>query len=244
VSEEVSEGGSNIYRHEWRERQLEPTGGDADLIEAVDAHLARHVGKPGVVFHEVVSDLVHVDIHTVPAAEERPWITLLTSGMAERPMTVPDGLEEHRFAELTLALPPDWPLTQADWEDEANYWPIRLLKLLARLPHEFDSFLGWGHTVPTADPPVPYADNTRLCCALIGPPLLGGDEFLRFDVADGRSVDVWAVIPIYADEMKLKLDRGTEALETLLDEHEVTELLDPARPSVVPQRRGLFRRRR
>jgi hypothetical protein len=240
---EVSEGGSEIFRHEPRERELEPSGGDEDLIEAVDAHLTRYLGGQGQVFHEIVSDLVHVDVHVVPPSDERRWTTLMTSGMAERPMTVPEGLEEHRFAELTLALPPEWPLTESSFEDESNYWPIRLLKGLARLPHEFETFLGWGHTVPNGDPPEPYAANTKLCCALIGPPLLGGEGFHRFDLPDGRSVDVWAVVPIHADEMKLKLDKGTEALDALLDEHGVTELVDAARPSVVPRRRGLFRRR-
>jgi hypothetical protein len=240
---EVSEGGSEIFRHQPRERGFDVAIGDSELIEAAEAHLTRHVGEPGTVFHEVVSDLVHVDVHVVPPVAERPWTTLMTSGMAARPMTVPDGLEEHALAELTLALPPEWPLTEKDWEDEANYWPIRLLKLLARIPHEFDTFLGWGHTVPNDDPPQPYAGNTELCCALIGPPLLGGEDFQRFEVPDGRKVDIWAVVPIHADEMKLKLDRGTEALEALLDKSEVTELLDPARPSVVPPRRGLFRRR-
>jgi hypothetical protein len=241
---EVSEGGSEIFRHEPRERELEASGGDAELIEAVEAHLTRQMGEPATVFHEVISDLVHVDVHIVAPADERPWTTLMTSGMAERPMTVPAELEEHRFAELTLALPPDWPLPKSSGGDESSYWPIRLLKELARLPHEFATFLGWGHTIPNGDPPEPYAATTELCCALIGPPLLGGEGFHRFEVADGRAVDVWAVIPIYADEMKLKLDRGTEALEALLDEFEVTELLDPARPSVVPRRRGLFGRRR
>ena len=44
--------------------------------------------------------------------------------------------------------------------------------LLARLPHQYDSFLSYGHTIPTGDPPVPYADDTELCCALILVPLM------------------------------------------------------------------------
>jgi glycerophosphoryl diester phosphodiesterase len=239
---EVSGGGSEILRHQPREREFEPTGGDAELVEAVDAHLARHVGEPEEVFHELVSDLVHLDVHRVPPSDERPWTTLITSGMAERPMTVPDGLEDHRFAELTLALPPDWPLSMEAFGDETHYWPLRLLKSLARLPHEYETYLYWGHTVPNGEPPEPYASNTELSCALILPPVLEPEEFARFKTSDGRTVHVYAVVPIHADEMQLKLDKGADTLMTLFDEHDITELLDPRRASVAPRRRGLFRR--
>ena len=238
---ERSEGGSEIFRHELRDRELELTGGDPDLVEAVSEHLTAHVGEPDV-FHEIVSDLVHVDVFAVQPGDGRDWITLLTSGMAERPMHMPDELEELAHAELTLALPADWPLAQEAFEDERNYWPIRLLKDLARLPHEFETFFTVGHTVPNGDPPEPYAEDTKLCCALIAPTVLGREGFESFEVSDGRVVRVYGVVPLHRDEMELKLDKGLDALIDLLDRHEVTELIDPSRPSVVARRRGLFRR--
>jgi hypothetical protein len=47
---------------------------------------------------------------------------------------------------------------------------------------------------------------------------------------------------VHADEMRLRLDKGTDALYDLLDAAELTEVLDPKRPSVVPGRRSLFGR--
>ena len=114
--------------------------------------------------------------------------------------------------------------------------------MLARLPHEFETFLYHGHTVPNGDPPEPYAANTELCCAWIAPPVLTPDGFGELTMADGRVVHFYAFVPIYEDEMKLKLDRGDDALIEAMDEHGGTELLDPRRPSVAPRRRGLFRR--
>jgi hypothetical protein len=52
-----------------------------------------------------------------------------------------------------------------------------------------------------------------------------------------RSVRFLGVLPIYEDEMLFKLDKGADALYTLLDEHEVTDLVDVDRPSVVPKKR-------
>ena len=245
VDEETSAGGSRIFRHEQRDRELEFSGGDAELIEAVEGHLHVHFpsyGGEATVWHEAVSDLVHVDVHVVPPSDDRPFYTPVTSGMAERPMVVPDGLEESRHAELVLALPAEWPLAETSFEHEENYWPVRLLKVLARLPHEYDTFLFHGHTVPNGDPPEPYAVNTRLCCALIAPPITVPDGFEQLELGDGRAVHFFGVVPLSAEEMDFKLKKGADELFSLLDHHGVTELLDPDRPSVVPRKRGFFRR--
>ena len=245
MDEETTAGGSRIFRHEQRERELAFSGGDAELIEAVERHVAEHFpgyGDDATVWHEVISDLVHVDVHVVPPSDERPFYTLVTSGMGERPMTVPEGLEDYRHAELVLGLPPDWPVAKTSFEDEKSYWPIRLLKMLARLPHEFDTFLYHGHTVPNGDPPEPYAASTRLCCALIARPITVPDGFEKLELADGRAVHFFGVVALTADEMDFKLKKGSDGLFSLLDHHGVSELLDPDRVSVVPRKRGFFRR--
>jgi hypothetical protein len=243
MAEEVSPGGSEILRHQPRERDFEPTGGDPALIEAIDDHLTSMLGEhDGRVYHEIVSDIVHLDVHMVPAAGERVWTTLVTSGMAERPMAVPEDLEEHRYAELTLALPSHWSLDTDTWEDENLYWPVRLLKDLARLPHDYETFLYYGHTIPNGDPPQPYADGTALCGALIGPPVLTPDGFDELELADGRAVRFYAVFPLHRNEMEFKLQKGAEALWERLEEAGVSELVDPNRESVMGRRRRLFGR--
>ncbi|MFR1994420.1 suppressor of fused domain protein [Ruminococcus sp.] len=62
---------------------------------------------------------------------------------------------------MLLCLPPDWNL---DSEAEKDYWPIRLLKQLARLPLECDTWLGWGHTVDNQEP---FAENTALSGSML-----------------------------------------------------------------------------
>jgi hypothetical protein len=243
VPDEVSPGGSEIFRHEARERELEPTGGDPELIEAVQSHVETCFGSESSVFHEIVSDLVHVDVHVVPPFGDREWATLVTSGMAERPMTVPEGLEDHTHAELVLAVPPSWPLEHEAFSDERVYWPIRLLKQLARLPHEYDTFLHHGHTIPNGDPPEPYADGTALCGALICPPILTPEAFDRLELADGRVVHFYGVFPLHRNEMEFKLQKGADALWERFAEAGVTELLDLGRESVIGRRRRLFGRR-
>lgn len=241
MSDEISPGGSEILRHEPVERGFEPTIGDPALVEAIDEHLSRVFEEPdGMVFHELVSDRIHLDVHAVPPGEGHEWLTLVTSGMAERPMTVPDGLEDYRFAELTLALPAGWPIDESSLSAESNYWPIRLLKELARLPHDYETFLFYDHTVPNGDPAEPYAEGTSLCGALIGRPELIAEEFETFRVADGRVVNMYGVVPIHRNEMEFKLQKGAEALWERLYEAGVTELLEPTRESVIGRRRRRF----
>ena len=113
--------------------------------------------------------------------------------------------------------------------------------MLARLPHEYDTWLWYGHTIPNDDPPEPYAPNTEVCGAILLTPVLGPDGFDHADVA-GRQISILAALPIHADEMDLKLERGAEELAELFDKVALSELVDPGRPSVVRRRRRLFGR--
>jgi hypothetical protein len=210
-------------------RPPEAASGDADLIEAVAAHIEAHIGEPDLVFHQLVSEYVHVDIHVVRPTEERPWITLVTSGMSERAMTTPEGIgPQYSRAELTMALPPDWPIQS---KEERHYWPFRILQQIATLPHRFDSWVWVDHTIPNDDPPRPYAEDTGFCCALLGVPRLADHAFVHMTHGD-HTVTFLAVCPLYEDETNLKLNEGADALTERLDAAGVTELLDPTRPSV------------
>jgi Suppressor of fused protein (SUFU) len=231
VTDEVSPAGSEILR-EAQERGHKLSEGDAVLIEAVTEHLARAFGDHGgMVFDEIVSPLVHIDVYSVPACRERDWTLLVTSGMAERPMTAPDGMEAYRLGELLLALPPEWPLDEDSLEEERWYWPIRLLKQLARLPHENDTFLWHGHTVAN-DPPCAY-DGTEFYGSLLAGSRLTPEEFDELTLPDGCTVYFHAVYPLHREELAFKLELGCDALLDRFVEHGVTEKVDVLRPSVV-----------
>ena len=148
VDQPTLEDGTAIYCHEYRDRDFEPANGNEDNIAAVSDRIERYIGPVEMVFHEVVSDLVHIDIQWVKPSVARPRHTLITSGMSHLPMTVPDACSEFQYGELSIKLSPDWRISEKAFKSENNYWPVRLLKTLARLPHEFETWLGTGHTVP------------------------------------------------------------------------------------------------
>jgi hypothetical protein len=191
----------------------------------ISNHIEEHLGPIDYVFHELVSEYVHIDVHRIPPQKHRPYYTLVTSGMSEQPMTVPDGAESLRFTELMLCLPPGWPLNMEDFQNEQNYWPIRLLKVLARLPHEFRTWLGLSHSVPNGEPPRPYASNTRFCCAVLVPPLTCADPFRTLVIDEEQTIQFYAVLPLFPEELECKLKAGMSVLIDRLDNARVTELV-------------------
>lgn len=228
----MSDERSRMLRHAAPPKQDELVAGSAENIEAISDHIERHVGPVHMVFHEIASTTVHVDIHHVAATPTRPFHHLVTSGMSDRAMTVPAGEEASRFAELLVALPADWPLTRKAFEDEGNYWPIRTLKTLARLPHEHETWLGPGHTVGNGEPPQPYAPGTDLCGSLLLVPMTVPAEFGTLSLPTGAEIQFLQVFPVYAEEMQLKIERGTDALLELLERNRVPLEIDPRRRSV------------
>ena len=180
-------------------------------MEAVEGHIEQYFGKFENVFHELVSPDIHVDICVVPPSEERDYYTLVTMGMGAHRMNVPEELAEYKLerAELAIALPADWKLDQESMKDEKWYWPIRLLKSLARLPIASDTWLGFGHTMDNEED---FAKDTKLCAAILTGPQDTEDGSEVCILPSGEEVNFYQVIPLYRDELEYKLAHDADAL--------------------------------
>ena len=180
-------------------------------MEAVEGHIQQYFGKVENVFHELVSPDIHVDICMVPPTEERDYCTLVTMGMGAHRMNVPEELVEYKLerAELAIALPADWKLDQESMKDEKWYWPIRLLKSLARLPIASDTWLGFGHTMDNKEN---FAENTKLCAAILTGPQSTEEGSEVCTLPGGEEVNFYQVIPLYEDELDYKLEHDADAL--------------------------------
>lgn len=196
--------------------------GEAEL-EALDRFITGRFGPYESVFHELASPDIHVDICVIPPRPERNYYTLVTMGMGAHRMDVPEGLRDRKLerAEMVVCLPPDWPLSD---HDERWYWPLRWLKILARLPGEQDTWLGWGHTVSNEEP---FADNTGLCAVILDVPRAFGGEAFCCPLPGGDEVNFYQYVPIYQEELDYKLSHSAEALFARLEGE--TEVLDPER---------------
>lgn len=212
------------------EESGEPELYTEEEMSAVEQHIQKSFGAFERVFHELVSPDIHVDICVVPPSEERDYYTLVTMGMGAHRMNVPQELAEYKLerAELAIALPPDWKLDEESMEEERWYWPIRLLKVLARLPIANDTWLGWGHSV---DKQSSFAENTALCASFLTAPqgVDEGDEVCT--LPNGEEVNFYQVIPLYREELEYKLEHGADAL--LKRMADVSFVANPERPKTL-----------
>jgi Suppressor of fused protein (SUFU) len=117
---------------------------------------------------------------------------------------------------------------------------VRWLKLLARLPHTYRTWLGDGHTIPNGDPPQPLSAGSRFVGFVVGhaASLADDDEVAR--TASGKVIQLYAIYPLHADELTFKLERGWGELADRLAAADVSDVIEPDRRSVVatkPKRR-------
>jgi len=210
----------------------ENSQGDLTIIDAIDDHIQKHVGDIAIVFHEKVSADIHVHLFHVAPSRQRPFHTLITCGMSEKAMTIPEGWEDGRFAELMIRLPESWPVNMTAFNNEEYFWPVRLLKALTRYPHENDTWLFAGHSVRCSKPPRPFAPSTKMTLVLVCYPRTISEDATIIHASDDRQIWLWAAIPLFKEEWELKNRCGFEAFNELLNENEITELLNPKRTNV------------
>jgi len=239
--EEFNEAGQRIYRYHGDPKEFEMTSGGPDHARQLEDHIEKYAGKISWVYHEIVSDKIHLDVHVIEPTPERPFYFLVTTGMSQRPMHPPPGAEAFAYSELCLGLPADWVMDSKKWDDERHYWPIRALKFLARFPHDYETWLWWGHTIPNGDPPEPIA-GTRFTGFLVLSPITLPPEFLELDLGDGRVTHFHSIIPLCTEEMDQKLKGGTESLFEGFEQHGVSEIIDIKRPNTQAKKKrfGFF----
>jgi hypothetical protein len=233
IMSDWTKGGDPIHRHTAQKAPTRIVAHAND--ERIAAHLHSTLGE-GMVWHEIVSDRVHIDVHFCPPNAQRPFYVLVTSGMSALPMNVPaehPARDKMQFVELCIVLPPTWRVDQQAFADPRWFWPVRLLKELARLPHDYDTWLSYGHSIPNGDPASPYAPDTKLSGAVIITPALLGAPF--FSVPGVPPLHIFQVLPVTSSEMDLKVRYGLEGLLERMDKvitpQGVYGPVNPQRPS-------------
>lgn len=219
----------------WSSRKnSEPEVYTEEEMSAIEQHIKNTFGAFDQVLHELDSPDIHVDICVVPPSERRNYYTLVTMGMGAHRMNVPKELAEYKLerAELAIALPPDWKLDKDSMQEERWYWPVGLLKVLARLPISNDTWLGFGHTMEKQSP---FAEDTELCAAI-----LTGLQDMDLDTCGevcilpgGEEVNFYQVFPLYREEMEYKLEHDADALLERLAA--VSFVVCPDRPSCLEE---------
>lgn len=193
-------------------------------LEEYEKFIMEQFGEYKEVIHEIVSPDIHLDIIVVPPTENSNYYKLITMGMGAYKMNIPSELKEQELerAELVLYLPPTWNI-KSDKEDD--YWPIRQLKVLARIPIQCNAWLGYGNTVSSDPKNSPYADNTKFCSMALLPAFNKNYEQIDLRLKNKGKINFYQVFPLYKEELEYKMKNNMNALLDLFDE-DVTPIVN------------------
>ena len=189
--------------------------------DKVSDYIEQQYGKSDFVGHEIVSPDIHCDIVIVPPTEERPYYTLVTMGAGAYKMNVPKELRSYVCdrAEYVIFLPKDWDIES---DKEEDYWPIRMLKSVARLPIGAEDWLCDSHDVQLTEDGSPVAENTGFnSCVLLASSGKNGQEVKPLKLGlFGKKVAFYQLYPLYPEELQFKLEHSFDELMDKLDAEE------------------------
>jgi len=135
-------------------------------------------------------------------------------------------------------LPRDWRLDRESWHDTRWSWPIRELKEAALVPHRFQTWLGYGHTIIPNDIDASFQvrqsldRSTRLSSLLVTTSELLPEAIHTIE-SGTQQIDLLMLLPMYPEELELRISHGAHALLDAFTTAGVSDVIDPARPSAI-----------
>ena len=200
-------------------------------VDEIEAHVLKYLGEISYVYHEIVSDLIHIDILVVKPNEKtlNNWV-LVTLGMSDLPMNSPEDCADYKYAELICVLPGNWKIPQK-FTGEVNKftWPVINMQHLARIVHTENTWFSYGHIIQNSDPPEPFASNVKFCATLFCPPIILNEEFITLKINDAKVINFYATIPLFKEELEYKMENGIDALLDKFNENGISEIIDGRR---------------
>ena len=179
-------------------------------FEKLVGHIEKYYGKIISVFQDSFSPEMHVDVAVIPPHDDKNYFTFVTVGMGAYLMNVSQDTDNSGRAELLICLPDYW---KTDSKETKWFWPVKLLKTLARLPAENNSWIGWGDSAEDSEP---FSEDTALCGSILVDPQKVDDEAVCCELDGGQKVNFYQVIPLYHNEIQFKKKYGaTELLKRM-----------------------------
>jgi Suppressor of fused protein (SUFU) len=177
---------------------------------SITEHIKKHFGKDYFVLHEKKSSIVHIDVYVVRSNEDRPYFTLITSGMSDLDRHVPEGVDYPVLAEACLCLPADWPLAmdKQGWREPKYFWPISVLKQAAKYPHANQTWLAWGHTIGDIQHPEPLDAAADFTGVIFLPPATFPEAAEQLQTEeDSRTILFLGLVPLRPQELTFRGER-------------------------------------
>jgi hypothetical protein len=163
-------------------------------------------------------------------------IVLMTNGLSDYAMPVPEKYKERNHAELYFCLPSYWDLTT-----ENGKWVIEWIQKLAKHCIEKETWYGIGHTFPNGNPAMPLSNTMKQKYLMLNAPYFLEKELTPI-ISEGKTIHFLGIIPIFEDEMDYKMGKGTYKLLQKIEGKGVSELLDDYRMSCLKSKWRFFQK--
>ena len=161
---------------------------------------------------------------------------LMTNGLSEYSMPVPEKHKERKNVELYFCLPSYWDLTT-----ENGKWVIAWIQKLAKHCIEKEMWYGIGHTFPNGNPAMPISVTMKQKYLMLNAPYFL-DKELSAIINEDKAIHFLGIIPIFEDEMDYKMGKGTYKLLQKIEGKGVSELLDDYRMSCLKSKWRFFQK--
>lgn len=169
---------------------------------------------------------------------DSPVSVLMTNGLSDYEMPVPEKWKGREFNELFFCLPSYW-----EWEDMSNprtNWVFDKIDFLAKYVLENKTWFGPGHTMKVSKEGGSLSETMKQDYFILSKPLLLEQELATMKV-NGRDINFLAIIPIFSDELDYKMGKGTHKIVQKFRQKGVTEKLDDFRGTVLKSKWRLRR---
>ena len=167
-----------------------------------------------------------------------PITVIVTNGLSDYKMPVPDKWKERDRNELYFCLPSYW-----EWEDLENpqmNWVFYWIQRLAKHVKEKETWYGHGHTMPCGKEMKPLSSTMKQNHFLLSDPILLETEMAPIRVGE-KEIHFLSIIPLFQDEMDYKQSQGTLKFSQKLNNNGITEKLDDYRGSAIKRKWRLKR---
>ncbi len=132
---------------------------------------------------------------------------LMTDGLSDYKMPVPEKEIGREYNELYFCLPSYW-----DVEDTNNprmNWVFPWIQRLVAYVRTNETWFGHGHTMPCGKEKQPLSETMKQNYFMLCHPLLLEEELSPMEI-DGKTIHFLAIIPIFENEFTYKMGKGTK----------------------------------
>jgi hypothetical protein len=163
---------------------------------------------------------------------------LVTNGLHEYKMPVPESEIGKEFNEIYFCLPSYWE--PEDLENPRMNWIYYWIQRIAKYVQEKEMWFGHGHTMPCGKDAQPLSETMKQNYFMLTDPILLEQQLLPILVEE-KEVRFLAIMPIFEKEFTYKRGKTTRKLMKRFSANRVDEKLDDFRENVMRSR--IFHRR-